>query len=128
MEFILGDLLPPPLPISEKIEDGERRFDLITANLPYVSRRFYDELPREIREFEPREALLSGDDGLDAIRSLAAKAPSHLRPGAAIILEHSPEQSGTVRAILADNGFANIATIKDLTGRERFATALNREN
>ena len=80
------------------------------ANLPYVTDAEWDTLAPEITGFEPREALVSGADGLDAIRELVASAPS----GARLALEHAPGQAAAVRRLL-DGG----ATRRDLAGFER---------
>jgi release factor glutamine methyltransferase len=84
--------------------------DLVVANLPYVREDEWDGLQPEIRRYEPREALVSGADGLDAIRSLVSEAP----PGTRLALEHAPAQAGAVRALLRDG-----ETRRDLSGRER---------
>jgi release factor glutamine methyltransferase len=86
------------------------RFDLVLANLPYVREDEWDGLAPEIRRYEPREALVSGPDGLDAIRSLLAGAP----PGTRLALEHAPAQAAAVRALLQD-----ARTLADLAGRPR---------
>jgi release factor glutamine methyltransferase len=85
-------------------------WDLVISNLPYVREDEWDGLQPEIRKYEPREALVSGADGLDAIRSLVADAPS----GTRLALEHAPGQSGAVRGLLR-----NAETRRDLSGRER---------
>jgi release factor glutamine methyltransferase len=109
VEFRLGDWLAPL---------GEETFDLIASNPPYVA----DDDPHvgegDLR-FEPRAALTSGVDGLDAIRTIAAGAPAHLHPGGHLLLEHGYGQGEAVRAILAAAGFDDIATLRDLEGRER---------
>jgi release factor glutamine methyltransferase len=86
------------------------RFDLVVANLPYVREDEWDGLAPEIRRYEPREALVSGEDGLDAIRSLVREAA----PGTRLALEHGPGQASDVRALLRD-----AQTRADLAGRER---------
>lgn len=101
-----------------------QKFHLITANLPYVSRKFYDELHCEVRNFEPEMALLAGEDGLDLIRKTAAAAPSFLFNSGKIIFEFSPEQKEAVAALLRENKFVDVAIIDDLTGRARFAVAV----
>jgi release factor glutamine methyltransferase len=72
-------------------------------------------LQPEIRGYEPREALVSGADGLDAIRSLVADAPS----GTRLALEHAPAQAETVRALLR-----GARTRQDLSARERVTVGL----
>jgi release factor glutamine methyltransferase len=85
-------------------------YDLVVANLPYVTEAEYSRLAPEIRRYEPREALVGGPDGLDAIRSLVAQA----LPGTRLALEHGPDQSGAVRALLGE-----AVTHADLAGRPR---------
>jgi release factor glutamine methyltransferase len=85
-------------------------YDLVVANLPYVTEAEYARLAPEIRRYEPREALVSGPDGLDAIRALVDEAPA----GTRLALEHGPDQAPAVRALLHDG-----TTRSDLAGRER---------
>ena len=86
-------------------------YDLVVANLPYVREDEWDGLEPEIREYEPREALVSGEDGLDAIRSLVLQAESSTLLG----LEHAPAQAGAVRDLLR----GDVRTVQDLGGRDR---------
>jgi release factor glutamine methyltransferase len=85
-------------------------YDLVVANLPYVREDEWDGLAPEIRLYEPREALVSGADGLDAIRELVAGAPA----GTSLALEHAPAQAESVRTLLGE-----ARTVRDLGGRER---------
>ncbi len=87
------------------------RFDWVVANLPYIREDEYEGLDPDVRDFEPRMALVSGADGLDAIRELIAGAPS----GQKLALEHAPDQGAAVRALLASGA----ETVADLAGRER---------
>jgi release factor glutamine methyltransferase len=105
------------LPLEVSAEPGlpSGDHDLVLANLPYVREDEWDGLAPEIRRYEPREALVSGADGLDAIRSLVVGAPS----GTRLALEHAPGQAGTVRALLRD-----ARTHRDLAGRERVTVGL----
>jgi release factor glutamine methyltransferase len=84
--------------------------DLVVANLPYVRDDEWDGLQPEIRRYEPRGALTSGEDGLDAIRALVANAPA----GTQLALEHAPDQAAEVRALLVGG-----ETLQDLAGRDR---------
>jgi len=84
--------------------------DLVVANLPYVREDEWSRLQPEIRLYEPREALVSGEDGLDAIRALVASAPA----GTQLALEHAPAQAAAVRPLLVGG-----ETLKDLSGRDR---------
>jgi release factor glutamine methyltransferase len=94
--------------IARGLPDGE--YDLVVANLPYVREDEWDGLAPEIRLYEPRDALVSGADGLDAIRELVAAVPA----GTRVALEHGPGQGAAVRALLRDS-----STLPDLAGRER---------
>lgn len=82
IEFIESDLL----------ECLTTPFDVLVANLPYIPRARFDELPREIRAFEPRVALDGGEDGLAVFRRLLAQLPARAARGASALLEISEEQ------------------------------------
>lgn len=101
---------------------GERRFDLIAANPPYIALGDAHLDTGDLR-FEPALALSSGADGLDAIRAIARDARRHLAPGGWLFLEHGYEQGAAVRAILAANGYADAATARDLEDRDRVSGA-----
>jgi release factor glutamine methyltransferase len=100
------------LDVAIDVVDGlpEGRFDLVVANLPYVRADEWDDLQPEIRRYEPAMALVSGSDGLDAIRALVGQAA----PGTLLALEHAPAQSADVRALLR-----SARTVADLSGRDR---------
>jgi release factor glutamine methyltransferase len=100
------------LPLEVSVEHGlpDGGFDLVLANLPYVREDEWAGLAPEIRKYEPRGALVSGEDGLDDIRALVDGAPS----GTQLALEHAPGQAADVRALLVD-----AETREDLAGRER---------
>jgi release factor glutamine methyltransferase len=85
-------------------------YDLVVANLPYVRDAEWEGLQPEIREHEPRMALTSGADGLDAIRALVRDSP----PGLTLALEHAPDQADAVRSLLRSS-----RTVRDLAGRDR---------
>ena len=107
VEFRQGDWLAPLA--------GEC-FDLIVSNPPYVAEQ--DPHLRDLR-FEPRRALVAGADGLADLRRIAAAAPAHLKPGAALLLEHGAEQGAAVRALLQEQGYQAVETRRDLGNQER---------
>jgi release factor glutamine methyltransferase len=86
------------------------KYDLVIANLPYVRDDEWDALAPEIRDYEPREALAAGPEGLDEIRALVGEAPA----GTLLALEHAPGQAKSVREMLEAG-----QTRTDLAGRER---------
>jgi release factor glutamine methyltransferase len=100
---------------------GER-FDLVVSNPPYVAEDD-PHLDRGDLPHEPRAALVSGADGLDALRIIAARAAAHLLPGGWLLLEHGHAQGEAVRALLRTAGLADIATRCDVEGRERASLA-----
>lgn len=93
-------------------------FDLIVSNPPYVALSDPHLLEGDVR-FEPRTALVSGPDGLDAIRHIAREAPTHLKPGGSLLLEHGFDQPNAVRSILTEHGFQDITLYRDLAGQAR---------
>lgn len=96
------------------VESGE--LDLIVANLPYVAEREWGRLEPEVTEWEPREALLAGPDGLDVLRAaIPAAAPA----APALALEVGIDQAQAVGAMLFEAGFTTVETRADLAGIPR---------
>lgn len=103
---------------------ADESFDLLVSNPPYVRDAEVDDLPADIRDYEPRVALAGGPDGLDLVRTIAAGAPDHLRPGGRLFLEIGAGQGSAATAILeADPGWEQVRLHRDLADRERFVTA-----
>jgi len=94
---------------------GER-FDGIVANPPYVAEGD-PHLPA--LQFEPRSALISGPDGLDAIREIVTQVGEFLRPGGWLLLEHGLGQESAVRVLLTNGGLESATTWPDLAGIPR---------
>lgn len=92
-----------------------RRFDLVVANLPYVREADWERLEPEITRYEPREALVAGADGLEAIRDLLAEQPDC----DAIALEVGEGQAAAVESMIAGAGLGHIERRRDLAGIER---------
>jgi release factor glutamine methyltransferase len=101
--------------------DGERPFDLLIANLPYIPSGEIDKLSPEVRS-EPRLALDGGADGLDLVRRLVGDAPSRIAAGGAIALEHGADQALDVEGLMADE-FDDVTTRRDLAGHPRVTYA-----
>jgi release factor glutamine methyltransferase len=101
-------------------------FDLIAANLPYVSTEAAKSLMREVREFEPTGALLAGPDGLSVLRRAVAEAPLHLKPGGSLLLEVGYDQAEAVLELLrATNAYREIRAHADYQEHLRVVTAQN---
>ena len=97
---------------------GDARFALIASNPPYVAVGDAH-LERGDLRFEPALALSSGADGLDAIRVIVAGAPAHLVDDGWLLIEHGWDQGDAVRGLLDTAGFTDVATRRDLGGRDR---------
>jgi release factor glutamine methyltransferase len=111
VEFLRGDWFVPV---------GNRKFDLVVSNPPYIPAGD-PHLERGDLRFEPRDALVAGPDGLDAIRRIVASAPAHLRPGGWLLLEHGHDQADACASLLAEAGFGQRTVFADLAGIRRVA-------
>ena len=94
------------------------RFQLIVANPPYVAAGDAHLVEGDVR-FEPLSALASGPEGLDDISYIVARSPHHLESNGWLFVEHGHDQALRVRSLMADAGFAEIASWRDLAGIER---------
>jgi len=112
VELLAGDLLAPV---------AGRRFGIIAANLPYIREDERADLPRDVREWEPGEALFGGEDGLSVIRRAIASAPVHLLPGGTLLLEIAPGQRDAIESMARAAGAAHGFFHDDLAGRLRLA-------
>ncbi len=116
IEFFEGDLL-------KGLPSG-KRFDFIVSNPPYVSQAEYDSLARDVKQFEPRGALLAGPRGTEVIERLTAQARERLAPGGMLLIEISPMLEQAVRALFEAGGCWRLEpTIKDLAGHARVIVA-----
>ena len=94
----------------------EGPFDAIVSNPPYIPSA---DPHLAALTHEPLQALASGADGLEDIRTIVAQAPTHLRPGGWLLLEHGYDQAQAVQALLAAHGFAQVQSRNDLAGIAR---------
>jgi release factor glutamine methyltransferase len=99
------------------------RFDLIVSNPPYVAEGDWDGLQPEIREYEPKAALVAGPDGLAAYRALAPDCARLLAPGGLCALEIGYGQGDAVAGLLAAAGLTVVRRRCDLAGIERCVLA-----
>lgn len=97
---------------------GPGQFDLIVSNPPYIAAGDAH-LARGDLRFEPEAALASGQDGLDALRIIAAGASGRLRPGGWLLVEHGYDQGPAARGLLAAAGLDAVETAQDLENRDR---------
>jgi release factor glutamine methyltransferase len=98
---------------------GGQRFDLVTANPPYIPSGDIPGLPVDVRGFEPHLALDGGQDGLLLVRKIASEATQYLTSGGLLALEIGADQGPVAQAILAEHGFRELELAQDLGGRDR---------
>ena len=105
---------------SDLFENVRGKFDLITANPPYIKSEDIETLAREVREFEPVLALDGGDDGLDFYRRIAAKVGRYIARGGLLIMECGEGQAQEIVKIFQQTTRCDFAmVVKDLAGVER---------
>jgi len=111
IHFLKGDLFEPV---------GGQTFDFIASNPPYVSEAEWEGLAPEIRDFEPRNALVGGADGLDAYRKIIPQAEKFLLPGGRLLLELPAGKASQIREIAARFSSLEVeAVIRDYRKIER---------
>ncbi|NVM22488.1 MAG: peptide chain release factor N(5)-glutamine methyltransferase [Desulfobacterales bacterium] len=108
----------------EAVHDRERRFHLIVSNPPYISHSDFDRLAPEILQYEPREALDGGPEGLDAIRLIIKKAGDYIIPGGWLVFEIGHDQRASVEKLIAASGaYTDFRVLKDYSGLDRVVRA-----
>ncbi len=114
VHFVKGHWLTPfrPAPL----------FAALVSNPPYIATKEWPRLDAEVRRYEPQEALLGGDDGLDFIRETLAKAPAYLCPGGFVFLEIGYQQAPVVKE-LAEGLDYTVELVRDLLGHQRVVVA-----
>ncbi len=94
------------------------KYDIITANPPYVSKNAYARLKAEVL-MEPKRALVAEDDGFAIVRRIITNSPFHMTPEACLIIEMDPDQTNAAADLAVANGFEQVEIFKDLAGRSR---------
>jgi len=97
---------------------GDRRFDLILSNPPYIAQNDPHLQQGDVR-FEPLLALTSGAEGLDTLRRLVLSAPAHLGPDGWLMFEHGWNQADSACELLTQSGFIKVKSLPDLAGHSR---------
>jgi release factor glutamine methyltransferase len=116
IEFVESDLFAAVPP--------ERVFDFVVSNPPYVAEHEVAGLSRDVRDYEPRGALVAGPQGTETIQRLIEQAAERLKPGGWLLTEISPQIEGAVRETVSRDGRYELApTVKDLAGLARIIQA-----
>ena len=114
IDFRQGNLLEPV--------DGF--FDIIVSNPPYIAANEYEELPASVKAFEPREALLAGESGLEFYEKLIYQADGYLQKNGWLLLEIGAKQEAGIRGIIKGSGFYDsIEMRRDYAGLPRVIKA-----
>lgn len=117
IEFKHGDLL----------EGVDGQFDFIVSNPPYVSEAEYDELDKQVRDYEPREALVGGPNGTELIDKLVIQSESALSSKGWLLMEISPMISDSVKQTVESNAaFDNVRVTPDLAKLPRIVETQRR--
>ena len=103
---------------------GDERFELITANPPYIPDAEVETLAPEVRVFEPRMALAGGEDGLDLVRRIVNDAPAHLVAGGVLAMEIMAGTGDAVMALVHAGGFSDVTLARDYAGRDRVVSGV----
>lgn len=109
IRLLQGDLFEPV----------QGKYDIITANPPYIPTEIIKGLQPEVRDYEPAMALDGDRDGLSFYRRIAGEAQAYMNPGGCIYLEIGYDQGAAVTGLLESAGFRNIRIIKDTPGLDR---------
>ncbi|MEJ5330550.1 MAG: peptide chain release factor N(5)-glutamine methyltransferase [Desulfobaccales bacterium] len=116
VQFLQGNLV-------QALRPGPH-FQAVAANLPYIPAKDWESLPVEVRQYEPREALWGGEDGLALLRPFCQKAHHFLAPGGWLALEVGQGQAEAVRALLTETrAYEAITILRDYQGVQRVVRA-----
>ncbi len=113
LKFCCGDWWSP-------LENSKGRLDFVISNPPYIPKDTFLKLSREVKNFEPKIALLGGKDGLEHIREIIECAPLYLKEKGWLILENHFDQGAKVRHLFLENKFTSVKVLKDFAGIGRF--------
>jgi len=111
VEILQGDLLKPFL---------QRKADFFVCNPPYIAEKEYDTLDVEVRKYEPKLSLISGESGLEFYVKLAEQLPNRLNPGAKVWFEIGTGQGETIKQLFEGHIWRHRAIELDWAGHERF--------
>lgn len=103
----------------EVLSDMNRQLNMIISNPPYIREDVIPTLMTEVKDFEPIEALVGGDDGLKFYRDITKQSRPLLKKGGYLLYEIGHDQGEDVKSIMESEGFENIKIIKDLAGHNR---------
>jgi len=104
---------------SDIFENIKNKYDIIVSNPPYISKKEYDNLAPEIKDYEPEISLLAKEEGLFYYKKILANAKDYLTEKGKIYFEIGYNQAEKIKEIAKENGFDEINVFKDLNGFDR---------
>lgn len=109
--------------LQNSLPELDASVDLVISNPPYIPN---DAIPidLEVQFHEPRMSLFGGEDGLDVVRQISARAMKLLKPGGLLVMEHADTQSMAIGKLLLDEGWLDIEARADLAGKDRMISAV----
>ncbi len=113
LKFINGNWWDP-------LANYKGKIDLAVVNPPYIPQDTYEVLPLEVKNFEPKNALLGGKEGLDHINEIVKNAPIFLKHRGWLLIENHFDQGDRVKQLFLENRFTSIKVLKDFSGIGRF--------
>lgn len=116
ISFLCGDMFEPV----------EGKFDIIVSNPPYISEREFELLAPEVREYEPRRALVAGPEGTEFHRKLVLGGERFLENGGRLVMEMGADQRFAIEKMLKEKDYCDIVFHRDYAGIERVALARKR--
>ena len=121
IRLVQGDLL-------EGLDPQRARFHLIVSNPPYVATESWQDLPPEVRNFEPRIALDGGRRGTEILEKLVKGSARHLLPGGALVLEIGETQAEELLGVVEHTGaYRQARILEDYAGKPRVLVATAKE-
>lgn len=117
--LLCGDMFEPVIGQLDRA-----KFDLVVSNPPYVSTIEYEKLDKNVRDYEPENALIAGVDGLDVYKKIGSKIGDFLKPDAILMLEIGYDQGQTVKEMIHKTGvFTDVQIIQDFRNMDRIIIA-----
>ncbi len=107
--------------LTDMFENITGKYDYIVSNPPYIQSEVIPTLMPEVKDHEPHIALDGDTDGMKYYRIIAREAVKHLNPHGKLFLEIGYDEAKAITAILSENGYKNIKTLKDYSGNDRVA-------
>tara|TARA_B100000676_G_C17911803_1_gene750398 strand:- start:332 stop:937 length:606 start_codon:yes stop_codon:yes gene_type:complete len=106
-------------------DELKNSFQLIVSNPPYIASG--EELPPEVTNYEPHQALFAGERGTEHVETILSSAPAWLSAGGTVVLEMAPHQTDYAAEIAVGQGYSDVKITDDLTGRKRIVSCTCRD-